>query len=88
MSQKDYDLKLIESWTRRTKITSISWAPEGVSRMSSPEPEVRPVIHVWLVSVIDLAAEHLGQGEPRAEGPGPAEPHPDHLNQSELSIND
>ena len=81
-------LKAIESWTRRTKITSISWAPEGVSRMSSPEPEVRPVVHVWLVSVIDLAAEHLGQGEPRAEGPGPAEPHPDHLNQSELSIND
>ena len=45
----------------------------------SPEPEVRPVVHVWLVTVVDLASEQLGQGEPRAEGPGPAEPHPDHL---------
>ena len=45
----------------------------------SPEPEVRPVVHVGLVAVVDLAAKHLGQGEPRAEGPGPAEPHPDHL---------
>ena len=47
--------------------------------MSSPEPEVRPVVHVWLVSMVDLASEQLGQGEPRAEGPGPAQPHPDHL---------
>ena len=46
---------------------------------SSPEPEVRPVVHVGLVAVIDLAAEELGQGEPGAEGPGPAQPHPDHL---------
>ena len=47
--------------------------------MSSPEPEVRPVVHVWLVSMVDLTAEQLGQGEPRAEGPGSAQPHPDHL---------
>ena len=45
----------------------------------APEPEVRPVVHVGLVAVVDLAAEHLGQREPRTEGPGPAEPHPDHL---------
>ena len=45
----------------------------------APEPEVRPVVHVGLVAVVDLAAKHLGQGEPRAEGPRPAESHPDHL---------
>ena len=29
--------------------------------------------------MVDLATEQLGQGEPRAEGPGPAQPHPDYL---------
>ena len=36
--------------------------------------------------MVDLAAEQLGQGEPRAEGPGSAQPHPDHLDV--VNVND
>ena len=35
----------------------------------SPQPEVRPIVHVRLVAVVDLAAQQLGQGEPAAHWP-------------------
>ena len=36
--------------------------------------------------MVYLTAEQLGQGEPRAEGPGSAQPHPDHLDV--VNVND
>ena len=35
----------------------------------SPQPEVRSIVHVRLVAVVDLAAQQLGQGEPAGHWP-------------------
>ena len=44
-----------------------------------PEPKVRLIVHVRLVSMINLAAEQLGECEPGGESPGPGQSDPDDL---------